>query len=48
MTGGFLSSEGTQGKFNMQLVPQSNDTMALRVGSEQLATVPMMRKAATY
>jgi hypothetical protein len=48
MTGGFLSSEGTQGKFSMQLVPQSNDTMALRVGSEQLATVPMMRKAATY
>ncbi|MGB0997610.1 MAG: hypothetical protein ACPGXJ_04960, partial [Pseudomonadales bacterium] len=41
----FVSTEGLEGELNMQLVPQSADTMLLRVGSQQLSEVQLIRKA---
>ena len=40
----FVTGEGVQGQLNMQLVPQSDDAMVLRVGAQQMANVQLMRK----
>jgi hypothetical protein len=40
----FVTGGGVQGQLNMQLVPQSDDAMVLRVGAQQMANVQLMRK----
>ena len=40
----FMTGGGVQGELNMQLVPQSDDAMVLRVGTQQMANVQLMRK----
>jgi hypothetical protein len=44
MTGSFVSNTGVASEFTMQLVPESRDTLVLRVGAAQVSEIPMMRK----
>ncbi len=40
----FVTLAGVQGELNMQLVPQRDNAMVLRVGAQQMANVQLMRK----
>ena len=40
----FVTGGEMQGQLNMQLVPQSDDAMILKVGAQQMANVQLMRK----
>ena len=44
MAGSFVSNTGVASEFTMQLVPESRDTLVLRVGAAHLSEIPMMRK----
>ena len=44
MTGSLVSNTGVASEFTLQLVPESRDTLVLRVGAAQLSEIPMMRK----
>lgn len=44
MTGKFVTGAGATSQFNMQLVPNGVDFLVFRVGAEDLAEIPMMRK----
>ena len=40
----FVTLAGVKGELNMQLVPQRDNAMVLRVGAQQMANVQLMRK----
>ena len=44
MTGSLVSNTGVASEFILQLVPESRDSLVLRVGAAQLSEIPMMRK----
>ena len=44
MIGSLVSNTGVASEFILQLVPESRDSLVLRVGAAQLLEIPMMRK----